>query len=235
MVTACSPTVEGPAPPRTHGAYRYPRTMVRASATHDQPDDRPGAGSAADLAERFARGDDESALREAYDAHAGLVFSICRKALPSREEAEDATQATFVAAWRSRRRFDPAVGSLGAWLAGIARNKVLDALRAHYRRPEEPAEEVSPAAVSGPGAVATARSTGEPDRGPAEAVVDRLVVARALRELAPERRAVIESAFFDGLTHPEVAARHDLPLGTVKSHIRRGLEALRRELEVSDG
>lgn len=179
----------------------------------------------AGIDERFAAGDDD-ALREAFEAHGRLVYSICHRGMPSPEEAEDVAQQVFVAAWKARSRFDPAAGSLRGWLAGIARHKVLDAQRVHYRRLEvasaEPADE-----RGAPGAAGS--------RSAFDAVADRMVVAAALARLEPERRAVLESAFLDGLTHPEVALRHDLPLGTVKSHIRRGLDALRKDLEASDG
>jgi len=178
-----------------------------------------------DLDARFARGDAD-ALREAYDAHGALVFSLCLRGLPSREEAEDAAQQAFVAAWRARASFDPARGSLGGWLAGITRNKVVDAQRALYRR-----QDLVVAAES-------AASGERQDAGVApgaDAVADQLVVRAALQRLAPERRAVLELSFFGGLTHAEIAEQVGLPLGTVKSHIRRGLEALRVDLEASDG
>lgn len=194
---------------------RYPSTMPSAAALDERP---------RDLDARFAQGDDASALREAYEAHGALVFSLCLRGLPTREEAEDAVQQVFVAAWRARRRFDPTKGTLGGWLAGIARNKVLDAQRALYRRRDVLAIDPDADVEAPDGAPATS-----------DAVTDQLVVRAALDRLAPERRSVLELSFFEGLPHPEIAERTGLPLGTVKSHIRRGLDALRADLEASDG
>jgi RNA polymerase sigma-70 factor (ECF subfamily) len=217
VVTTITPRLETkpqPAPPLGLGsARRYARPVPSLARSEQWP---------ADLDERFAAGDPD-ALRGAFDAHGALVLSLCRRGLASAEDADDAVQQVFVAAWRARHRFDPARGSLASWLAGITRNKVLDAQRAHYRRRDVlvPTE---------PGAAAAA----EPEAGP-DAVADQLVVRAALERLPSDRRAALELAFFEGLTHPEVAERLGLPLGTVKSHIRRGLDALRDELEAGDG
>jgi len=182
-----------------------------------------GAGD--DVAARFAAGD-EAALREAYDAHGGLVFAFCSRNLASRADAEDATQQVFVAAWQGRDRFDAEKGSLPGWLLGIARHKVSDVVRASGRRDalvERQASAVGTGATGGAvgGAVGDAPDT----------VLDRLVVARALAELPDEQRRALELAFYDDLTHTQIAQVLGLPLGTVKSHIRRGLGRLRASLE----
>jgi len=187
-----------------------------------------GAGD--DVAARFAAGD-ESALREAYDAHGALVFAFCSRNLASRADAEDATQQVFVAAWQGRDRFDAGKGSLPGWLLGIARHKVADVVRASGRRDvlvERQANAVGAGAagtmgVSGPTAGAVGDS---PDT-----VLDRLVVGRALAALPAEQRRTLELAFYDDLTHTQIAQVLGLPLGTVKSHIRRGLGRLRASLE----
>jgi RNA polymerase sigma-70 factor (ECF subfamily) len=164
------------------------------------------------------RGGDERALRLAYARYAGAVFHLATRSLANRSDAEDVTQATFVAAWFGRETFDPDKGSLLGWLLGIARRKVVDRLRA-AARDERVAKSVSrqpgPAAGESP-----------------ERVVDRLVVADELAQLPAEQRRVLELAFYDDLTHVQVAAVTGLPLGTVKSHIRRGMASLRRRWEV---
>lgn len=169
----------------------------------------------ATLEDRLIVGD-ETVLREIFDEYASLVLGISRRLVGN--EAEDLVQQVFIAAWQGRERFDPSKGSLGAWLSGIARFKAIDHLRASGRRPSTPSAEVGE------------REAVEPvvDR-----VVDRMVLARALETLPAARREVVELGFFHDLTHPEIADRLDLPLGTVKSHMRRGLEALQRELEDS--
>jgi len=172
-----------------------------------------------DLPARFAAGDDR-ALRDAYDEFGAIVFSYCARSLAARADAEDATQQTFVAAWQGRARFEPDRGSLAGWLLGIARHKVADVVRASVRRDD---------LVGRQSAVLTDDATGASD-----AVLDRLVVARALHALPDEQRRVIELAFFDDLTHTQIAQVLELPLGTVKSHVRRGLLRLRSGLQEVD-
>lgn len=167
------------------------------------------------LEDRLVLGDD-TVLRDIFDEYSALVFGIGRKLVG--DDAEDLVQQVFLAAWRGRASYDPSKGSLAAWLAGITRFKAIDHLRASGRRPSTPTADI-----------------GDLDSvdAPVERVVDRMVLARALDLLPPIRREVVELGFFEDLTHPEIADRLDLPLGTVKSHMRRGLEAMQRELEGS--
>jgi RNA polymerase sigma-70 factor, ECF subfamily len=171
-----------------------------------------------DLAERFRSGD-ETVLRAVYDRYGGLVYRLGHACLTTHHEAEELTQATFVAAWRGRRTFDPSRGTLAGWLLGIGRRQVADRLRVLRRERDLAAavRQVEPGYSEAPA----------PER-----VVDRLVVADELRRLSPEQRRVVELAFFDDLTHVQIAGLTGLPLGTVKSHLRRGLDRLRRRWEV---
>ena len=169
------------------------------------------------LATAFRTGD-ELALRTAYDRWAGLVHAFCLRSLPSRADAEEATAQVFVKAWRGRAGFDADRGSLGAWLLGIARNEVTD------RHREAARERELREALSGLRPVDPTPS--------AEDLVDRLLVADELSRLHPDQRRAVSLAFYDGLTHEQVASTMGLPLGTVKSHIRRGLGVLRQRLEV---
>jgi RNA polymerase sigma-70 factor (ECF subfamily) len=171
-----------------------------------------------ELAERFRTGD-EAALRCAYDRYGGAVFHLATRSLANRADAEDVTQATFVAAWQGRGTFDPERGSMLGWLLGIARRKVVDRLRVMARE-HRAAESVR--ALPEPAAPADS-----PER-----VLDRLVVADELAQLPTEQRRTLELAFFDDLTHPQISAVTGLPLGTVKSHIRRGMARLRQRWEV---
>ena len=170
------------------------------------------------LAERF-RGGDETVLRDVYDRYGGLVHRVGLSCLASHHDAEDVTQATFVAAWRGRASFDPSRGTLAGWLLGIARRQVLDRLRVIQRDH---------------GIAAAVRQTGPgySDEPVPERVVDRLVLLDELRQLTAEQRRVVELAFFDDLTHVQIAGVTGLPLGTVKSHLRRGLARLRTRWEV---
>lgn len=171
-----------------------------------------------DLATRFRDGD-EAALREAYDRYGRAVLHLATTTLVNRSDAEDVTQATFVAAWLGRETFDPAKGSLVGWLLGIGRRKVVDRIRASARETR---------------VVETVRQLPEPvSTGPdPDTVVDRLVVADELARLPDEQRRMLELAFYDDLTHQQIAAVTGVPLGTVKSHIRRGMQSLKRRWEV---
>jgi len=165
------------------------------------------------LGQRFVAGD-EAALRTAYEKWAGPVYRLGRQCLGG-SEAEDLTQAVFVAAWRGRATFDPARGSLPGWLFGIARHQVHDRLRAMQRD----------AQVTAAQRLAAPREA-DPD-GNVERVLDRLLLTDELARLGPAQRRVLELAFFDDLTHVQIAGVTGLPVGTVKSHLRRGLERLR--------
>lgn len=179
---------------------------------------RPAApGPSHALAARFTTGD-PAALREAYDLYGGLVYRVGLRCLPGHHDAEDLTQTVFVRAWRGRATFEAGRGSLGGWLLGIARRQLADRLAA-LSRERELAEA---AAASEPRVVEAG-----PDR-----VIDRLVVADELNALSDEQRRVVRLAFFDDLTHTQIATVTGLPVGTVKSHLRRGLARLRQRWEV---
>jgi RNA polymerase sigma factor (sigma-70 family) len=172
------------------------------------------------VVQRFRDGD-AAALRAVYDRYGAAVFHLAMHSLPSAADAEDVAQATFVAAWQARRTFDPARGSLLGWLLGIARRKTVDHLRdagRQHRLTQAVGRQPEPAGEAGP------------DR-----VVDRLVVADELGRLPAEQRRVLQLAFYDDLTHPQIATVTGLPLGTVKSHLRRGMARLRRRWEVDGG
>jgi RNA polymerase sigma factor (sigma-70 family) len=176
------------------------------------------AGRDAALARRFGAGEPES-LREAYDRYSPIVFAVALKALAAHHDAEDVTQQVFVRAWRGRDGFEPDRGSLGAWLVGITRRQVADRFAARSRERE----------MTDRAARAVAASAAAPL---SEGVVDAVVVADEMNRLPPQQRAVVRMAFFDDLTHRQISMRTGLPLGTVKSHLRRGLERLRRRWEV---
>lgn len=179
----------------------------------DDVADRPSADIAAEAA--WSAGVD-TALRQAYDQFGSLVFTYCQRALRDRGAAADCAQETFVSAWRSRDRFDPSKGSLAAWLLGIARYRVLDAYRSASKTPTPNAPDT------------LADPPGDDD---ARHVADRLLVAHALDRLPDRARLVVELAFYSDLSQREIAEHLDLPLGTVKSDMRRALHRLRAHLE----
>jgi RNA polymerase sigma factor (sigma-70 family) len=171
------------------------------------------------LDEAFARGDAD--LREVYDAHSALVYSMCNRALGA-EAAKDATQEVFVSAWRKRDQFDPSKGALGAWLVGITKRRIIDQLRSEGRHADRRADEIddSRSATDGPAPA--------PER-----VIDRMFVTHLLANLPSRTREVIELVYVHDLTHREVADRTGLPIGTVKSDVRRGILKIRDEMEAS--
>lgn len=172
------------------------------------------------LAYRFAQGD-ESALRAAYDEHKSLVYSMARRALGD-DRSLDVTQEVFIAAWKARERFDPSRGSLPGWLVGIAKNKIVDEIRRSVRR--VPTD-------SSPDAVDRLADSESDDRSWIDNMADQMLIAKALETLSDRARTVIELHFFNDLTQQQIADKTGLPLGTVKSDIRRGLQTLRHHME----
>jgi RNA polymerase sigma factor (sigma-70 family) len=174
-------------------------------------------GTDAEIA-RGLVGGDERCLDEAYRRWGRFVYSLAVRALGDAREAEDVTQQVFTAAWLGRANFRPDRGSLPAWLTGITRRKVADALSARTRRTELAAE-LGAAAVH----------AGEVCEGP-EQILDRIVVTQELARLPRPQRDVLRLTFFADLTQVQIADRTGMPLGTVKSHARRGLRRMRDNL-----
>ena len=168
----------------------------------------------ADLAGAFATAD-ETTFAAVYARWSPLVYSAVRRALGDSHEAADVTQAAFVSAWQSRASFDPARGSLPGWLLAIARRRIADHWGAQAK---VPTPDDTPAAEAG--------------HRPVDAAIDRILLADELDRLGEPPGTIMRLAFFDQLSHVEIAERLDLPLGTVKSHIKRSLDRMRRRLEV---
>jgi RNA polymerase sigma-70 factor (ECF subfamily) len=159
------------------------------------------------------RSGDESAMAALYDRYSGIVYSVALRVLGDTAAAEDVLQEVFMQLWKNPGVFDSSRGNLGAWLAVIARNRAIDGLR--KRRPETDVEDVIVSV--------------EPDMsGDAERSRAMEKVRSALSAMPAAQRSALELAYFEGLSHSEIAAKIGEPLGTVKTRIRAGLLALRK-------
>lgn len=199
----------------------------------------PREGQASDddqgLADRIARGDD-TAFMTVYEHYGNMLFGTALRFFRDRDAAADIVQETMLAVWRRSDQFNPASGSLGAWMMGIARNRSIDRLRAEARRPKivrstpDPAggaEIADPLAWAGRSLVA---DDGDQPAREADRRWVRALLATTLAEMRSEDRDVVVLAYDHGLSQSEVAAHLGLPIGTVKSRTRRALASLRDRL-----
>jgi RNA polymerase sigma factor (sigma-70 family) len=170
------------------------------------------------LAARFRSGD-PAALKEIYDRHAAAVYHLALANLRDPGDAEDVTQAVFIAAWQGCTGFDPGRGSVLGWLLGIARRKAIDRIRDRGRQ-NRMFDSVRRTAEAQPVAADVA-----------DDLVTRLVIADEMSTLPDEQRRMLELAFYDDLTHVQISVLTGVPLGTVKSHLRRGLGRLKSRWE----
>ena len=169
---------------------------------------------------RVARGD-RPALRLVYDMTSAKLFGICLRILNDRSEAEDVLQDVYLTVWRKAASFDEARASPITWLVAIARNRAIDRLRSGgVLRLSEPIEAADAVTDPAPTAAETLEVAQEHKR-----------LKSCLDELEGRTSASIKAAFMDGLTYEELAERSGVPLGTMKSWIRRGLAKLRACLE----
>jgi RNA polymerase sigma-70 factor, ECF subfamily len=169
---------------------------------------------------RVADGDAD-ALRQLYDRYGRIVYGMTYRLTKDAQLAEEATQDTFVTLWRRAGNYDPERAKLTTWLFVIARNRAIELVRARARRPE-PHEDVEPLGE-------------ETDVAEQVALADDAErIARALADLPENQLEVIRLAFFDGLSHGEIAERLGQPLGTVKSRIRLAMNRLRGILELPE-
>ncbi len=163
---------------------------------------------------------EEAALAEAYDRYASLVYAVALRVLREATAAEEVLQDTFHRLWIVASRFDPQRGSLPAWLAVAARHRAIDRLRQR-----DPAADSDSDAVAAVAEIPLAFDL--EDEISRQRLADQ--VRAAMARLSESHRAVIELAYFEGLTHTELARHTGEPLGTIKSRLRAAVAALRRE------
>jgi RNA polymerase sigma-70 factor, ECF subfamily len=187
------------------------------------PSDNAVYDTLVDCIRRMAAGD-RSALSPLYDATIDRVHALVLRVLGNRSDAEEAVCDSYRQAWEQAHRYDPARGSVMAWLSVIAHSRAQDlrrrrAIQSNFECPQSQEATIDHA---------------DPDALPIVDMLDSMsqggAVRRALSELSSEQRRLIQLAFVEDLSHAEIAERTCLPLGTVKSNIRRGLLRLRERL-----
>jgi RNA polymerase sigma-70 factor, ECF subfamily len=174
-------------------------------------------GSSADLALVMGlKSGDQGAMAELYDRYSSVVYAVALRVLGDTGTAEDVLQEVFLQLWRRPGAFDAARGSLGSWLAVITRNRAIDSLR--KRRPETDIEDVVLSVAPDLAADAERTLAAEKVRG-------------VMGGMAPAQRSALEMAYWEGMSHSEIAEKTGEPLGTVKTRIRTGLIALRKAFQ----
>ncbi|MDD5272115.1 MAG: sigma-70 family RNA polymerase sigma factor [Methylovulum sp.] len=166
---------------------------------------------------------DQRAFAALYEQLLERVYGLALRITRHAPLAEEVTEDVFWQVWRQAPRFDAQRGSVVAWVMTIARSRALDALRRSDMRGEEVADD----------AAATVFLAGGNPQDLLAAVEENSCIHTALQQLAPLPRQLVALAFFRGLSHDEIALHMDLPLGTVKSHIRRALLSLKQTLAVT--
>lgn len=171
---------------------------------------------------RIASGD-PAAVQDCMDTYGGLVWSLARRLSPTPPDAEDAVQEIFVALWKNAGKFDETKSSEKTFIAMIARRRLIDRLRYRGRRPEfQDIDEEGP------------DPAGDQHKQ-IELSVEAASAARHLAQLKPDQRKVIQMSIYYGMSHSEISKATSIPIGTVKSHIFRGLAAVRESLQESSG
>ena len=175
----------------------------------------------------LAASGDERALGELYDRYGGMAYSLACAIVGEHADAEEVVADAFAQIWRSAAGFDPARGSVAAWIATITRTRALDLVRSRKRR----ARVLEDAAVvTDEGETLVLAPTLETADRSAELSETSAIVRRSLAELSAPQRRVIELAYFGGFSQSEIAAQLSEPLGTVKTRMRAALEKLRQSL-----
>ena len=160
------------------------------------------------ILKRIAAGD-KNAVEDCLNAYGGLVYSIARKLMSNEADAEDAVQEAFIDIWKNAGRYDTTVASEATFIAMIARRRVIDKIRSIEEMVSEP---------------------GSTDHKFIQISVEAKEAAEAMKTLRPEQQKVLHLSIVGGMSHQEIAETTGIPLGTVKTHARRGLLRVREVL-----
>lgn len=169
---------------------------------------------------RLIQQGDQDAVAALYDRYSGVAYGLALRITSDSASAEDVVQDAFVSVWRQSRRFDPERGQLRSWLLTIVHHRAIDAVRRKAGRSERALPEAPEEFVA---------TRGRPEEL-AEWTLEAEAVRDAVGRVPEDQRRTIEMAYFGGLTHVEIADRMGVPLGTVKSRLRIGLEKIREYL-----
>lgn len=210
--------------------------MTEASGQSDSPHDggppnaEANAGSSVDddstLMQQIAAGD-EQAFEAIYDRHSARLFALCLRIVGNRTEAQSVLSDVFLELWRRADQFDTERGSPRAYLTTLTRSRSIDRLRSNAGRVarEQEACRIQETRVR--------YDEGEPSHQVMTGE-HRQLVKKAMESLSDAQQSALNLAYFDGLSHRQIAQRLDTPLGSIKTHIRQGLLKLRRSLSSLD-
>jgi RNA polymerase sigma-70 factor (ECF subfamily) len=175
----------------------------------------------ATLLEQVAAGD-QSAVGKVLDQYGDLVWSLARRFLGNSPEAEDAVQDIFIAVWTSAERYKPELASEVTFIATIARRRLIDRLRKNSRTPDSESYDEG---IASQNSDSVNRITEN---------VEVQNVVRVLNDMPEEHREILSMSVYEGYSHSEIADRLDIPLGTVKTRVRRGLIHIREQLSLDE-
>lgn len=189
------------------------RTITRAS---EQRKEAGGLPAGDDVLLQRISANDQGAMAEFFDRYGGLVYSVALRVLKDPGQAEDLMQEIFFQVWKKPEAFVQGRGSLGAWLAVVTRNRAVDVLR--RRKPDDNVDDF-----------ALASKTNLASEVEQSRMMEK--VRQVLNGLPAEQQKSVEMAFFEGMTHAEIAAQTGDPLGTVKTRIRAALISVRKAVQ----
>lgn len=164
----------------------------------------------------------EDALAALYDRHASVVYGLARRIVVQPDVAEEVVQDVFTQIWRDAPRYAAERGTVAGWIVMLTRARAIDRLRSRRARPDL-------AGGADPAAIVSVASSGNPESAATSAEEVRVVRA-ALAGVPASQREVLDLAYYEGLTHTEIAARTGLPIGTVKTRLRAAIATLRAAL-----